>query len=270
LQAAAPQLTVLFTRLGPFARASRPAFRSLGDLSVTGIRAFRKSRGEIAQLRRLAADAPATGKPLRQFLQTLDDRSRAFDSDPRAAVTAPPSPDPTSMAAAPGKGFTGMEGFWNFFYWQTLSINQFDGISHFLRVLGFNDNDCSPYQADARPPSMGGTADTDRIRRRCNSYLGPYQPGVTAPDPTQGRVNPKITRTTAKKIGERRGAGQPEAGPLPGQTDWSVPHPTLPPSVQNLLDSLGGGASPAAPSVPGLPDAPRVDPTQALDYLLGP
>ncbi len=276
LQAAAPQLTTLFTRLGPFSNASRPAVRSLGSLSTVGSKALKDSRDEIATLNRLAKDAPATAKPLRQFLQTLDDRKRAVDSDPRAAASAPPAPDPTSMKAAPGKGFTGMEGIMTFFYWQSLSLNEFDSVSHFLRVLGINDPGCSPYTADARSISQGGTAKTEALQKRCNSYLGPRQPGVNAPDPTQsGSESKAAARTPAKKRGERRAAGQPEAGPVPGQTDYSVPHPTLPPSVQSLLNTLTGGktgsATQAAPQTTG-PQGPatNVDPTQALDYLLGP
>ena len=276
LHASAPELTTLFTRLGPFSEASRPAFRSLGDLSTVGTKALNDSSDEIKTLRKLAEDAPGTAKPLRQFLQTLDDRKRAVDKDPRAADTAPPKPDPT---AANGKGFTGMEGILNFAYWQTLSINQFDGLGHFLRILGI-DSECSPYTADARTKAMGGTAATEAFGKKCNSWLGPYQPGVNAPDPTQSGNNSaaKAGRTTPKKRGERRGAGQPEAGPLPGQSDPSVPHPTLPPSVQDLLNGLSGQDSPSTPSVPHVrtphvPPAPlpqNVDPAQALDYLLGP
>jgi ABC-type transporter Mla subunit MlaD len=274
LQAAAPQLTELFTRLGPFSDASRPAFRSLGELSTVGSDAFRHSADEVATLRKLAADAPATAKPLRQFLQTLDDRGRAIDKDPRATATAPPAPDP---AAANGKGFTGMEGILTYFYWQTLSLNEFDSIGHFLRVLGIDD-DCSPYTTDARTEAMGGTAETEALGKKCNSWLGPYQPGVNAPDPTQagtGATSPAAKgRTKAKKRGERRGAGQPEAGPVKGQTDNSHPHPTLPPSVQDLLNSLTGHETPssALPGIPqvNVPPLPNVDPNQALDYLLGP
>jgi hypothetical protein len=273
LQASAPELTTLFTRLGPFSEASRPAFRSLGRLSTTGIKAVKDSRDEINTLKQLAADAPATGKPLRQFLQTLDDRKRSFDKDPRAKATAPPKPDP---AAANGRGFTGMEGILNYVYWQTLALNQFDSVSHFLRVLGINDSDCSPYQNDVRTPAMGGTAANDVLRNRCNSYLGPYQPGVNAPDPTQAGASAAAAkgRTKATKKGQRRGAGQPEAGPVPGQPDYSHPNPTLPPSVQDLLNGLSGHPStPSLPNVPNVPQTPlprNVDPTQALDYLLGP
>jgi ABC-type transporter Mla subunit MlaD len=272
LQAAAPELNTLFTRLGPFSDASRPAFRSLGELSTVGSKALRDSSDEVATLRKLAADAPATAKPLRQFLQTLDDRNRAIDKDPRATATAPPAPDPT---AANGRGFTGMEGLLTYAYWQTLSINQFDSLGHFLRILGI-DSECSPYTTDVRTEAMGGTAATEALGKKCNSWLGPYQPGETAPDPTQAGTTSAAAkgRTKAKKRGERRGAGQPEAGPVKGQTDYSHPQVTLPPSVQDLLNSLTGHQAPssALPAVPpvNVPPLPNVDPTQALDYLLGP
>jgi ABC-type transporter Mla subunit MlaD len=276
LRQSAPQLTVLFTRLGPFANASRPAFRSLGQLSVAGKRALTDSKDEIATLKQLAADAPATGKPLRQFLQTLDSRKRAPDNDPRAAALAPPAPDPAKAIA--GKGFTGMEGALNFIYWQTLSINEFDSISHYLRVLGLHDAACSPYTADARPASRGGQNPDADAARKCASYLGPYQPGVTAPDPTEnGNAASASTKAVAKR-GAPRGRGQPEAPPVKGQPDYSHPNPTLPPSVQELLNHLtnnppgGGGGGGAVPQLPGvnLPPLPGVDANQALNYLLGP
>jgi ABC-type transporter Mla subunit MlaD len=279
LRQSAPQLTLLFTRLGPFANASRPAFRSLGSLSVVGKKAFGDARNEIATLKALAADAPATFKPLRQFLQTLDDRKRSFDHDPRATASAPPAPDPTK---ANGRGFTGMEGIWNFFYWQTLSINEFDSISHYLRVLAVQHPDCSPYTADARPGSSTGPQQADAARK-CASYLGPFQPGVTAPDPTANGASSAAATASKKPVAKRgapRGRGQPEAPPVKGQPDYSHPNPSLPPSVQQLLNHLtsppsgggnGGGNSPV-PSVPGvnLPPLPGVDANQALDYLLGP
>jgi hypothetical protein len=63
-----------------------------------------------------------------------------------------------------------------------------------------------------------------------------------------------------------------------GQPNYSQPNPTLPPSVQQLLNHLtnppsgGGGGSGNAPALPGvnLPPLPGVDPNQALNYLLGP
>jgi ABC-type transporter Mla subunit MlaD len=276
LHDSAPDLNTLFTRLGPFSNASRPAFRSLGNLSTVGSKALRDSADEVATLRKLAKDAPATGKPLRQFLQTLDDRGRAVDQDPRAGATAPPAPDPTSNAK--GKGFTGMEGLLNYIYWQTLSINEFDDIGHFLRVLLIQDPDCSPYTADARPPSRGGqNPQGDRARRRCASYLGPHQPGVNAPDPTEnGNAAAADSSKPVSKRSAPRGAGQPEAPPVKGQPDYSHPNPSLPPSVQDLLNGLTGQRGTSAPTTPAVPPVKvpplptGVDPSTALDYLLGP
>ncbi len=82
-QRAAPSLDTFLTRLGPFAQASRPAIRSLGKASEKGTRAFKRGSQEVAELRRLGAQAAPTAKPLAQFLDSLDDRRRAIDTDPR-------------------------------------------------------------------------------------------------------------------------------------------------------------------------------------------
>src|SRR5207247_8672193 len=44
------QLTRLFNDLGPFAKASRPAFKALGDASKTGDKAVKAARPVVAQL----------------------------------------------------------------------------------------------------------------------------------------------------------------------------------------------------------------------------
>jgi hypothetical protein len=75
------------------------------------------------------------------------------------------------------------------------------------------------------------------------------------------------------KRGAPRGAGQPEAPPVKGQPDYSQPNPTLPPSVQDLLNGLSGNRAPGTPNLPtpSVPQLPsNVDPSTALDYLLGP
>jgi ABC-type transporter Mla subunit MlaD len=234
LQRAAPDLDTFFTRLGPFAEASRPAIRSLGETGKVGIRTFREGREEIAELRKLAAGAPALGKPLRQFLQTIDDRKRAIENDPRAKATAPPAPDPTAI---PGEGgFTGMEAIWNYFYWQTLSINMLDDTAHILRASLTVEPDCMEWHNE--PPK---TPEDHEMFERCNSYLGPNQPGILSPDPLAGQNSASLRAQSgqpASRIGEQRGEGQPEAGPLPGQRDISKPQVVLPPDLQNLLDSL--------------------------------
>jgi virulence factor Mce-like protein len=269
LERAAPDLDTFFTRLGPFAEASRPAVRSLGEMGVVGTRVFRKGRQEIAELRELSEEAPAFAKPLRQFLQTIDDRKRAIENDVRAKETAPPAPDPTAI---PGEGgFTGMEALWNYFFWQTLSINMLDDEAHILRAGLTAVPDCINFTNE--PPKT--PADHEKFER-CNSYLGPYQPGVLSPDPLDDGSNPNAASLRAQsgkpasRPGEQRGEGQPEAGPLPGQRDLSQPQVVLPPDLQRMLDSLSPQQQQRidAGDLPANLDGQTTG--ELLDYLLGP
>jgi virulence factor Mce-like protein len=255
LRTAAPELEAFLRELGPFSKDSRGSTRALGEASVEGRAAIAESREEIAQLRELSTDVPRLAKPLRQFLQTMDDRSRSFENDPLAKTTAPPAPDKTAYRN--GQGFTGMEALWNYVYYQTLAINLFDEVSHLLRIATIQTHPCSGYDVNPTPAR----------RQECGNRLGLYAPGVgDTPDPTDGaraasRLSPE---ENLRRYGRRRGAGQPEAPALPGQRDISVPHPTLPPPVQELLDSLRADHGP-----PALPD-PGADGGQLLDFLLGP
>jgi virulence factor Mce-like protein len=174
LEASSDELDTFLTRLRPFTAEGRPAFKALGEMSVVGRRAVRKTTAEVRELRLLAKDAPGFAKPLRQFLQTLDDRARAVEPDRRAAATSPPAGDKTHTSSSRA-GFTGMEAVWNYFYWQALSTNALDDVGKVLR-LGIVINQCSNYQVK---PSREQLAS-------CNQFLGPTQPGVTTPDPTRG------------------------------------------------------------------------------------
>jgi phospholipid/cholesterol/gamma-HCH transport system substrate-binding protein len=244
LHTAAPDLNTFFTRLGPFTQASRPAFRSLGKTSVIGRKALRDSRREVDQLAALSADAPQLAKPLRQFLQTMDNRGRSVMDDPRAAASAPPAPDPTAYHK--GQGFTGFEAFWNYVYWQTLAINPFDSIGHVLRGLFIVGSPCSKYQTGN---GYGSDPKVTALFKKCNSWLGPYQPGVNAPDPT-GEVKGSAASTSSAP--NLAGRGAPEATPKPGQPDPSKPQIVLPPEVQQLLNTLKvPGTSPSLPQIPG-------------------
>jgi virulence factor Mce-like protein len=175
LGAAAGDLDTFLTRLGPFSDNATPAFRALGRASDAGLDAIRATDEDVDVLRQAAVNAPGTAKPLRQLLQTLDDRRRAVENDPRAKATAPPAPDKTHIPASEQGGFTGMEGLWNYYYWQALSTNAFDSIGHILRISATLDlGGCSAYFTTITPEN-----------RRCQRWLGPYQPGVNAPDPTE-------------------------------------------------------------------------------------
>jgi ABC-type transporter Mla subunit MlaD len=181
LRAGSDELDTLLTRLPPFADAGRPALAALGDAALVGRRAVRETEEELGELRRLAREAPGLAKPLRQFLQTIDDRDRAVEPDARAAATDPPAPDKTHISGGRG-GFTGMEAIWNFFFWQALTTNGLDDIGHVLRVgITVLPGGCSDYfYARGEEPEEQKTFD------ECNQWLGPYQPGINAPDPTEG------------------------------------------------------------------------------------
>jgi ABC-type transporter Mla subunit MlaD len=272
LERAAPSLETFFTRLGPFSEASRPALRSLGSAARVGTRAFRRGKDEVAELNRLAPETGPTAKPLRQFLQTFDDRRRAVENDPRAKQGAPPSPDKTAIPGA--GGFTGMEAFWNYFWWQTWSLNGFDKFGHILRVSVYLDPECEEY-----------VNSKEHFHEHCDQWLGPDQPGFTTRDFTDGSAPSSNARRQAERpaasIGERRGPGQPDAGPLPGQRDISRPQIVLPPGVRGLLDVLRpGGRRQGAPSRPEGPNQGGASPDQdgaqsrndanLLDYLMTP
>jgi virulence factor Mce-like protein len=175
LGAAAGDLDTFLTQLRPFSDNAGPAFRALGRASDAGLDAVRATDEEVDVLRQAAGNAPGTAKPLRQLLQSLDDRRRAVENDPRAKATAPPAPDKTHIPASEQGGFTGMEGLWNYYYWQALSTNAFDSIGHILRTSATLDlGGCSAYFTTITSEN-----------RRCQRWLGPYQPGVNAPDPTE-------------------------------------------------------------------------------------
>jgi ABC-type transporter Mla subunit MlaD len=234
LQRAAPSLDEFFTRLGPFAEASRPAVDSLGETSKVSTRTFREGKQELAVLGRLAPKAQPTFKPIRQFLETTDDRRRALEDDPRSVNGSPPAPDPTAIREGGPSGFTGLEALWNYFFWQSLSINGFDKYSHMLRI-SITESKCGQLynEIDFSNPEEKKTFED------CSQWLGPNLPGITTPDFTEGATARTASREEpARQIGERRSAGQPDAGPLPGQPDISRPQITLPPDLQRLVERL--------------------------------
>jgi virulence factor Mce-like protein len=173
LRTAAPRLEQFLAELGPFSEASRGSISALGDAAKVGRRAIVESREEVDMLRTLSRDAPRVGRPLRQLLQAIDDRSRSTEEDPLARELAPPAPDKT--AYRDGQGFTGMEAFWNYIYWQALGTNAFDDVSKMLRIVAVQ-SPCAPYNPNPNQKQI----------EQCASWLGPNQAGVNRPDPTEG------------------------------------------------------------------------------------
>jgi hypothetical protein len=234
MQRAAPSLNEFFTRLGPFAEASTPAVDSLGETSKVATRTFREGKQEIRLFQRLAPQAQPTFKPIRQFLQTIDDRRRGLEDDPRSENGSPPPPDPTAIGEGGPSAFTGMEALWNYFFWQSLSINGFDQYSHMLRI-SITETKCGELHTEF---DFSNPKDRQEFED-CSQWLGPNLPGITTPDFTEGPTTAAASREApARHVGEQRSAGQPDAGPLPGQPDISKPQVTLPPDLQRLVEQL--------------------------------
>ena len=239
LQSASGELDTFLTRLRPFTAEGLPAFKSLGEASVVGRRAVRKTEEEVRELRRLAKDAPGFAKPLRQLLETIDDRKRGVEPDRRAAASGPPAGDKTHTTSSRA-GFTGMEAIWNFFYWQTLSTNALDDVGHVLRLTALV-NECSTYQIK---PDEATT-------EKCNQFLGPTQPGVTTPDPTASAAAARAARAGSAAPGSAA-----PGSAAPGLAAPGLPVPGLP------VPGLPAPAPGAAP--PGITEN-----NPALDFLLG-
>jgi virulence factor Mce-like protein len=228
LDASSTRLTELFDRLGPFAEASTPAFRALGNASKTGDRAVQAAPPVISQLGAFTKGAPELGKNLAIVLEHLDDREHAVEKDPR-------SPG--------GQGYTGLEALLQYVYDQTTSTAIFDQSNHILKIGAFV-GPCAPYASEEtlrKDPSL---------ERKCGSRLGPTQPGLNYVDMTR-RATPEEARkraTRKRADGDRTPA--PEA-PAPAPADKSQPAPSTPTTP----------TTPSTPSTPGVP-LPKVDPGQ--------
>ena len=193
LDASSKQLTTFFDQLGPFADASRPAFRSLGSASKSGDRAVKAAPPVISQLGAFAAGTPELGKNLSIVLQHLDDRKYAVEKDPR-------SPG--------GQGYTGLEALLQYAYDQTTSTSIFDQNNHILKIGAFV-GPCADYASEDTLKK-----DPD-LETQCGSRLGPIQPGLNYPDVTkraraggQGRGAQKRADGDPAAAARRPGAGR--------------------------------------------------------------
>ena len=269
LNASAGQLERFLENLGPFAESSRVNVRTLAGTARVARPAIRTARPTVAQLNTATRKVPELANNLEFVLRDLDDRGRAVEKDKR-------SPG--------GQGYTGFEAFLSYVFDQMMAINVFDENGHILKV-NLSASECSDYQ------------NADSLRRqeklhpgftkRCLAALGPNQPGVTTPDPSDtGPDDPgpganAITSSRRGREGQRRAQATRKSSNAPGQPDLVT-------ALDRLLRGGGGRNTPAptppnvhAPSRPATPSAPNVstgsstggqsaDPQALLDYLLSP
>jgi len=276
LNRAAPFMQRLFDTLGPYADASRPAFRTLGDAARTGRGAVSAARAPIAELRKGVDDLPEAAQNLAITLEHLDDPRFAVEKDSRAG-------------RGPDGGYTGLEALLRYFFAQSQAINLFDANGFMLKASLFFDRDCVNY-VDAkavREQIAAGRKDLDK----CRAWLGPNQPGITSEDFTKTGTSQRAARDErggrrrrAARRGGRGGDGAPAAGGEDrGGTAGGGQGPSgggggaggLVPDLDKLIDELPElPKTPAVPEVPPPPvkvnpEVPRETSRDLLDYLLG-
>jgi ABC-type transporter Mla subunit MlaD len=224
LRAAAPGLNRLALGLPDFGDSATVSLRTLGRTSAVGRRALRAGRRDIRRLRRASRNAPATAGPLAALTRDVDDPRRAVEIDRRAGT------DTGRTGTRPGRrntmGYTGLEGLLNYLYYQTGAINQFDQVSHLLRVgiWDYAAGPCAkqltggkPGDADFGVPSVDGGLTTNiRQAHPCVSWLGPNQPRLNEPTELppyhpsvcdEGSNAPELCNPDTASAARSRGAG---------------------------------------------------------------
>ena len=196
-------------------RRGQPARRALArrGRGEWHARLHASGREEIAELRALAQDA----QPLRQAAAPVppDDRR---PPPRRSSTTRAPRPArrrrPTRPPSGAERGFTGIEALWNYFYWQTLSINMLDDTSHMLRA-SLTITECSPFRND-KPRRRSRPASTFE---HCNALPRPQPAGHLQPRPARRRRQPRRRARASAQSGLPRRAARRAArrGPARGR-----------------------------------------------------
>ena len=258
LRAAAPRLTTLLRRLGPFADAARPAVRGLGEASTTGSAAIREARSTVAKLRDLGTVSTEPMRNLRFVLEDVDDRDRAVE--------------PNRLSPGGGAGFTGLEALLQYFFAQSQNANIYDSKSYILK-LGVLVNECTQY----------ANAETVRAHpertKHCNQWLGPSRPGIDGGAVARSGDDATTAGPSTNPDSEAPPLAPPQAAPAnPAQpAPQGAPAPTPPPppgplpDVGGVLDDILPDVSDALPDLtPGKRAASEDSERTLLDYLLGP
>jgi phospholipid/cholesterol/gamma-HCH transport system substrate-binding protein len=214
LRIAGPDLSRLIEQIGPFSTAATPSLVSLGEAAVTGRPALIETRPLIQDLGDFARQA----KPLST---NLDKFTASFDKT------------------------GGIERLVDYLFFQTLAINGFDGIGHYLRA-GLSVNLCALY--------------TTRPAGGCNSNF------------TQTRATSTSNDDLAPALAELAKLGAKGSDDDDGPATGSVP-PGGDPEARELAEQVVAegrqnigrireGAGGPSPGLDGVADP-------LLDYLLG-
>jgi phospholipid/cholesterol/gamma-HCH transport system substrate-binding protein len=131
LRAQAPAINASLDGLGPLAKDSIPAFKTLGSVAQRGESVFPQIHGVVSQLTKL-------GKPLLPVAADIAAIASSFDNA------------------------GGIEDVMRFIYYYTGTVNGEDAVSHYIRA-SFEVSGCSA-RSGAQGPGCGSTFATTTIR----------------------------------------------------------------------------------------------------------
>jgi hypothetical protein len=272
LNSSAGQIDRLLVDIPPFSRSALPALQSLGRASVTGKSALIASKPVIRNLNQFSTHTPELAQNLAIVLHDLNDRSRAVESNP---------------SSPGGKGYTGLEAALQYVFNQTLDLDYFGKFGHMEAIDAFTSPMCSGYAT--RQTVANNLAQYGSRYRSCYSWLGPNQPGVNEPDPSNpggcvpdpggappGKQGPpprgrKCSPSAGpnKPSGSKNGkAGSSKNSSNSASTNRSNGSKNGPPvDLRKSLSRLFGPNRPSSqpnkptPSLPGLPSLPNTSTT---------
>src|SRR5215211_2617702 len=160
-----PAINRLIIQLGPFAQASRPAFRSLGQAADVGIPAIKAFNPIVTQLNQFSRAAKPVAQNLSAILTSLRETG-------------------------------GVERLMDYAFFQVTAINGFDSISHYLRAA-LIVNLCSSYAVSpvtgcsanfAKDTGTGSSATAARAGKKASPIAKEQAVAAAGGDPVLERT----------------------------------------------------------------------------------
>src|SRR4051794_39837776 len=218
LHRAAPDLSRFVEQLGPFSKVAKPAVVSLGKATDVGRPALVQSLPLVTLLAQFAGHAKPVGDELDQLLTSLDKSG-------------------------------GIEQLMNWIFFQSIAVNGFDGVSHYLRA-GLITNLCSSY---ATSPVSGCSANFRETKAITSASAG------AKTDPSLAKLETALQNA---KASGGKGKVIPGASPLVALQELT--DPTIAGERNAGLANIRSGAARGAGA-----NGVSSGQSAAMDYLLG-